>query len=235
LPGVQTWGYLYRVPALPRSRASHAGLEVLDGGQAPRVRGLTDEQVVEAVARADGSVADELYDRLIDTVERTLYRMLGKRVTEHDDLVQAAFEQIVGTLRRRTYAGECSLKGWASVVTSRIALNAIRARKRQRHFIDAGQSADDVSRGLTSSADVYGEVAARRDLERLRRILGDMGDSKALPIVLHEILGHDLAEIATLTGTSIAATQSQLVRGRRELRRRMEAEEAAKPTKRADP
>jgi len=191
---------------------------------------MTDQEVIEAVERGDGAAADELYDRLIDAVESTLYRMLGKRVADHDDLVQSAFEQIVGTLRRRQFAQACSLRGWAGVITSRIALNAIRARRRRREFLDLTQTADDASRGLTSSSDVHGEVALRRDLTRLRRHLAELPRAKALAVILHDVLGHDLGEIAGLTGASVAATQSRLVRGRGELRRRMKADERREST-----
>jgi DNA-directed RNA polymerase specialized sigma24 family protein len=37
-------------------------------------------------------------------------------------------------------------------------------------------------------------------------------------------MGHPLAEIAQLTGSSIAAAQSRLVRGRKELMRRLAAD-----------
>jgi DNA-directed RNA polymerase specialized sigma24 family protein len=42
------------------------------------------------------------------------------------------------------------------------------------------------------------------------------------------VLGHDLAEISVLTGVSVSAAQSRLVRGRQELKERMARNERAK-------
>ena len=50
---------------------------------------------------------------------------------------------------------------------------------------------------------------------RLIRVLSSISSSHAEAVVLHDLLGHDLAEIARLTGVSVAAAQSRLVRGRR--------------------
>ena len=93
---------------------------------------LTDEQLVEAVQRGDSTIPDQLYHRLVDAVDVTLYRIFGRREPDHEDLIQLAFEQIVLTLSRRSYAGACSLRTWATAVTSRVAFNVLRARRRER-------------------------------------------------------------------------------------------------------
>jgi DNA-directed RNA polymerase specialized sigma24 family protein len=42
--------------------------------------------------------------------------------------------------------------------------------------------------------------------------------------VLHDVVGHSLAEVAEITNASIPATQSRLFRGRRELEERIAAD-----------
>lgn len=194
---------------------------MLPGGADPGAHRTTDEELIEAFERGDRDVAEQLYDRLIGVVEGTLYRVLGARGVDHDDLVQAAFEQIVMTLARRRFARACSLSAWASTVTAHVALNALRSRRRERGVLD--RICDpEVETGRAHAKDnVEQQAGAREQLERLRQHLAAMDPAKAATVLLHDVLGHDLAEIAVLTGASVAAAQSRLVRGRRELRRRM--------------
>jgi RNA polymerase sigma-70 factor (ECF subfamily) len=51
-------------------------------------------------------------------------------------------------------------------------------------------------------------------------------DPHRVAALLLNAMGYELAEIAALTGTSVAAAQSRLSRGRRELRARLEGLES---------
>lgn len=180
----------------------------------------TDEELIDAVQRGDHQVASVIYERLVGVVDHTLYRVFGRREVDHDDLVQAAFEQIVVTLSRRSYARACSLRTWASSIASHVGFNALRSRRRERRVLDreAGIEAEPIRAGV----DVEGEASARAELERLRIQLSEMKSTHAEAVFLHDVLGHELAEIALMTQVSVSAAQSRLVRGRRELFKRLD-------------
>jgi RNA polymerase sigma-70 factor, ECF subfamily len=180
----------------------------------------SDEELIDAVQRGDHQVASVIYERLVGVVDHTLYRVFGRRETDHDDLVQAAFEQIVVTLSRRSYARACSLRTWASSIASHVGFNALRARRRERRVLDreVGVDVEPARAGI----DVEGEASARAELERLRFQLSEMKSTHAEAVFLHDVLGHELAEIALMTQVSVSAAQSRLVRGRRELFRRLD-------------
>jgi RNA polymerase sigma-70 factor (ECF subfamily) len=206
------------------SKAIGARLRVIPGGGDPAARTPTDEQLVDAVQRGDAGMAGLVYDRLLGAVDHALYRVFGRREHDHDDLVQAAFEQIVLTLSRRSYARACSLQTWASTIATHVAFNALRARRRERRVFD--RDASNISEPEPpASADLERTAGARADLERVRWLLAQMKPERAETVFLHDVLGHDLAEIALMTRVSVAAAQSRLVRGRRELRERLTKEQ----------
>jgi DNA-directed RNA polymerase specialized sigma24 family protein len=62
-------------------------------------------------------------------------------------------------------------------------------------------------------------IEVRRRAEWLRRALAELPTSHAETIILHDVLGHSLPEVARLTGVTVAAAQSRLCRGRRRLLR----------------
>jgi DNA-directed RNA polymerase specialized sigma24 family protein len=52
-----------------------------------------------------------------------------------------------------------------------------------------------------------------------------MSPDKAMVLVLHDVLGHELVEIAAMLGISTSAAQSRLVRARRDFAERMGPEQ----------
>jgi RNA polymerase sigma-70 factor (ECF subfamily) len=185
-------------------------------------REYTEEELVAAVQDGNDRVAAELHARLVTVVDRTLLRVFGRRELDHDDLMQAAFEQIVLTLARRTYAGNCSLKTWAARVTANVGLNALRSRRRERTVLDRTQT--EPVEGVCSG-DIERASHARAQLRKVMDALAGMNRRRAHAVFLHDIEGYALQEIAAMTGVSLAAAQSRLVRGRRELLLRLEKDD----------
>jgi RNA polymerase sigma factor (sigma-70 family) len=201
-----------------------SALRVIRGGSAPAERIASDDEIVDAFERHDPRFGSLLYQRLVDVVDGTLYRMLGRYEPEHDDLAQVAFEQIVVTLGSRRFARACSLRSWAAAVTSNVALNCLRRRGVERKVFDLHQEGDAVAAELPGPINPERDASARAELERLRAALARMSPKLAEAVVLHDALGHGVPEIAVLTGASVSAVQSRLARGRQALQRQLDAE-----------
>jgi RNA polymerase sigma-70 factor (ECF subfamily) len=198
---------------------------VSNSGIAPRSRSdsqAQDTELLEGIRRGDERVAVELYHRLLPSVEASLVRVLGRRESDHEDLVQTAFEQLILTLARESYAQVCSLKTWASSIAAHVALKSLRSRSRQRRVFNASVEASELTESQGSGEDVERSLASRQSLERVREQLSQLSPAKAEAVLLHDVLGHGLTEVAALMGSSVTAAQTRLSRGRRELMERME-------------
>ncbi len=198
------------------AKSEHPHLRVIQGAADSPPQRLGDDELIDAVQRGDRRTAELLYDHLGDAVNATLVRIVGRRDQDHDDLVQASFEQILLTLVHRRFARACSLTSWAVSIATKVGLSALRKRQRERRHIDYEQESQQI------------EIASRHSgpdgsvqLSALRHALAQLSETTAQVVLLHEVMGCDLREIAALTGLSAAAAQSRLVRGRAELRARL--------------
>jgi RNA polymerase sigma-70 factor (ECF subfamily) len=101
----------------------------------------------------------------------------------------------------------------------------MRSRSRERRVFD--RSVEQQTLELVAEESRTPERAAetRRRVEHLLSALATVNRARAEAVVLHDVLGHDLAEIARLTGVTVAAAQSRLVRGRKEVLKLIEGKE----------
>jgi RNA polymerase sigma-70 factor, ECF subfamily len=190
----------------------------------PAQQPLQDDALIDALVSGDIRAARELYDRLISVVHATLRRLMGGRMCDHEDLVQVTFEQIVSTLVRGRFSRGCSLPTWASSIAAHVAFNALRARRRSRAVFDPVELWDVADRPAVGNAER--DASARQQIRAVQTHLAAMSPKKAMVLVLHDVLGHDLTEVSVMLGVSVSAAQSRLVRGRRELLGRLKGAEA---------
>jgi RNA polymerase sigma-70 factor (ECF subfamily) len=203
---------------------------VRSSGVAPRPSSgapPSEVELFEGIRRGDERIAVELYHRLLPAIEGSLIRVLGRRETDHEDLVQMAFEQLILTLSRQSYAQACSLKTWASSIAAHIALKSLRSRYRHRRVFNTAIAIDELTDCQGASVDFERTLESRQSLELIRAHLAQLAPAKAEAVLLHDVLGHGLTEVAALMGSSVAAAQTRLSRGRRELIDRLQEQESA--------
>ena len=217
-------------PLMPRTASA--------GALAPAVS-VSDEEIVLGLTRGEPRAAELLYDRVHLHVQASLRRILRSTGPDYEDLVQASFERILRTLTERALKSPYNLPGWASAVATHVALDALRRRVREQRLfarLSLGPLSNEVehealrapSRDSSQgpASDPERALAARADLQRLQTILGAMNPKHTDVLVLHDVLGHELTAISDITGLSVAAAQSRLVRGRKELLRRAQKDQA---------
>ncbi len=151
-------------------------------------------------------------------MERTILRLLGRRDTDHEDLVQLSLIELIYSIDR--FRGECSLDSWASTVTAHIVYKHLRRRGTERRIfgMPAGEEFPASGRGPSS------DTMLRNLVARVRTHLDRLAPAKAWAFLLHDVCGYDLREAAKIMDVTVAAAQQRLVRGRRELHELMSAD-----------
>ena len=176
--------------------------------------------LLEGVARGEPSASATLYDALCPLVVRTLKRILRDPGADYDDLVQTTFERIVRTLVEKGASSVSNVPAWGAAIAAHVALDALRVKIRERKLFlhDATHEASSSEVGPSLER----QLEARRKLLWVQEALARMNADQARTLVLHDVLGHDLVETASLTGVTVAAAQKRLWRARQDLLNRSE-------------
>lgn len=187
---------------------------------------IDEAELVVLLRRGDQGVARQVIRLVNKSVRGTLFQVLGPADPDFDDLYQISLERFVSSVMRGKFVGRCSLSTWASVIASRVAIDALRRRRHERRIFVWRKDEDDESWEVPAADSVRPDRqhTERTQLQSIRRALGKISPDKAQTLVLFEVMGHDLSEIAEMMGVSVAAAQSRLVRGRKELATRLRGE-----------
>jgi RNA polymerase sigma factor (sigma-70 family) len=166
---------------------------------------------------SEGAISrDNIVLRLAPAIAASLRRVVGGDDPEYEDMYQTALERVFRTLGESNFRGDCTAAGWAYVIARNVAVDALRARTRERGFLSLDAFPETSPQ---PGGDVGPErlAEARQELSRLREALAGLPPANAIVVYMHDIVGHDLAEISKRLRITTAAAQSRLVRGRRDV------------------
>lgn len=180
------------------------------------------EAVLAGVVAGERWAHAALYDLLLPVVARTLQKILRGSSGDYEDLVQTSFERIVRTLSSERASPIANLPAWAGSIAAHVALDALRGRTRDRRRFEVERVGTPRIEGLPAPS-LERQLEARQKLEWLQETLSRMNPDQAQTLLLHDVLGHGLADIAALMGVTVAAAQRRLSRGHQELLRRAKA------------
>lgn len=186
----------------------------------PGPAAVDDSTLLAGLKARDTTLCNAFYTRVRPLVDRTLSRLLGPRDNDYEDVAQRALFELVDTIDR--FRGECPLDAWISIISARAAYRTIRRRRVERKLF-ADEQPEDLPTTTRSHAS---SVAARQAIGRIRVELEGMNPDRAWAFLLHDVYGYDLKEVGEITGATLAASQSRLVRGRREIHERIRNDEA---------
>jgi RNA polymerase sigma-70 factor, ECF subfamily len=182
----------------------------------PPVPAFDDHSLLASLQERDPSACAAFYVRVRPVIDRVLCKLLGRDDADYEDVAQVALFEIV--LHSHRFRGECPLDAWLGIVTARSAYRQLRRRRLERRFFGKTPSTE-ASLSLTVAPAAF---ASREALGIVRDHLLQMEEGRALTFLLHDVQGYSLQEISHILRISVAAAQSRLVRGRRELHERIQ-------------
>jgi RNA polymerase sigma-70 factor, ECF subfamily len=175
-----------------------------------------DRALLDAVRRDEPGGTEALYRALSPTVRRVVNRIVGHHCGDRDDIVQVAFEKLMGSVVQGTFSGACPLRRWSASIAANAAFDYHRARTRERKVLC--QDIDiEVAAAQVPRFDGERPTEAREEVARLSAILETMKPLDARVLLLHHGLGYTVKEVAEVVRSSDAATYSRLRRARRDL------------------
>lgn len=163
--------------------------------------------------------ADSSFHRLLlPVVDAAVRRVVTTADREYEDLLQSALEAVLAAMGKDRFRGDSSLATWASTIARNVAIDALRARSRERRVFAHDTGQDELAARSQSTGPSPEKLAdVREQLTHYHDALRNLSPTKAQVVYLYDVLGHRLEEIAEALGATVAATQSRLVRGRREI------------------
>jgi RNA polymerase sigma-70 factor, ECF subfamily len=194
-----------------------SGEHVIDSGMRERTQpngailGLVSDgaDLVARCRSGEPAAFRQLFREHRSQVTRLVHRMTGGS-PELEDLVQDVFVQVhksLGSFRR-----EARLSTWIYRIAVNVVLMHRRAQQSRPTTIPAPADAS-----LADEAPPDEQVARRRRVAALYRLLDRMSEKKRTVYVLHEIEGLSPGEIAKIVGSPVLTVRTRLFYARRSL------------------
>ncbi len=168
------------------------------------VRAPTDAELMAAHRAGDPQAFGLLAERNFGRLWGVAMRMLD----HPDDAADAVQEALVAALRRaHTYRGAASVRTWLCRITVNVCIDRIR-RDRLRPTVRW----DD--RELPTRADLAGELVTRMAVDEA---LARLSVEQRVAVVLVDVQGWPVAEVARLVGVPVGTVKSRCARARARL------------------
>ena len=149
---------------------------------------------------------------------RHAQRYVGDRAAA-EDVAQEVFLRLLRS--RDRFRDPNNFTGWLVTITTRIALNELRTRRRKRWVPRSGLDADDPGQDWRPGSDAEerpDESLLRTErIEAVREALARLPDHQRQAILLQKFEGWDLGRIGDAMDLSVPAVKSLLHRARRAL------------------
>jgi RNA polymerase sigma-70 factor (ECF subfamily) len=179
---------------------------------------------------------DELIDRYGDRLYNLALHFAGNR-EEAEDLTQEIFLRLYTHLRQ--YRGDCPLVSWALRLSRNLCIDHYRRNRQERRSLWVS---DEILAHVPAGDDIHAEAQWREEVEAVHGALREMPEEMAEVVLLRDLQGWSLEEVAAFLEIPMGTVKSRLHRARLEVADRVQsrfrgrwAERAGAPALEASP
>lgn len=182
------------------------------GDRAGRGR-LVSPELVESCKKGD----EAAWAELVEATYREVYGLCLRILNDPDDAAEATQDAYLKAWRGlQGFRGDAMFSTWLYRVATNAAITKLRARKRKRaHETEID---DEVLTQVAGSSSTHGSALARLDLEDLEQALRSLPEHYRATVVLRDVYGLSIAEIARQLKISETACKVRVHRGRKRVR-----------------
>ena len=183
-------------------------------------RELVPSELVERCRRGD----ERAWAELVEATHREVYTLCLRILMDPDDAAEATQDAYLKAFRGlKGFRGEAMFTTWLYRVAANAAISKQRGRKRRRSLEVMGE--DEQISQLPAAASTEAQATARIDVEALEGALGALPEHYRSAVVLRDVYGFSIEEIAGRLKISETAAKVRVHRGRKKLRQMVFPEE----------
>jgi RNA polymerase sigma-70 factor (ECF subfamily) len=170
---------------------------------------------------------DEMaWNELVQSTHREVYTLCFRILGNADDAADATQDAYLKVWRGLGgFRGDALFSTWLYRVATNAALSKRRSRQRRRSH--ESEPADEVLAQIASSASVEEAAGARFEVRVLEKALASLPEMYRDAVVLRDVYGLSIGEIARQMKVSETAAKVRVHRGRKRLREMVFSEESS--------
>jgi RNA polymerase sigma factor (sigma-70 family) len=187
---------------------------------------LTDQELIQGFINGNANALEELVNRHKDRIFTSIVLMVkDKSIAE--DIFQDAFIKIIDTLRSGRYNDEGKFLPWALRICHNLSIDHFRKVKNSPVYQNQHDDVDIFDTINISEEGVEAKIMKSQSHSRIREMLDLLPEDQREVIVLRHFANLSFKEIAEKTNCSINTTLGRMRYGLINLRKMMEAQQAA--------
>lgn len=196
------------------------GVRSPSGHRRSEPKPLVEIEVVERARAGD----EEAWRELVEATHREVYSLCLRILRDPDDAAEATQDAYVKAWRGLGgFRGEAQFRTWLYRVAANAALSKHRSRKRRR---ERETRIDDDQLVQVAGADsTEAQAGARIDLARLERAVAGLPEHYRTAVVLRDVYGMTIEEIAAQMRISETAAKVRIHRARKRLKQEVLGDE----------